>query len=188
MNSSSAAAVRRYSRLSEDANRSVLLIDAGPAYPPDAYPPDLTTGSMIAIEPHRNWGYQSVPGSAGHGATGCTQFVQLRIGALFIGRDACIADQASCGGAFSKLWRRHLGHALFKPLICTCTRYLNGRLHRWPAMLSRRAGHNQDGRGRGVRRLAQAGWHDLVVQFGISLKALVSRSMAEIRARDGQTG
>ncbi len=41
------------SRLSEDAGRSVLLIEAGPSYPPDSCPPDLTTDSVIAIEPHR---------------------------------------------------------------------------------------------------------------------------------------
>ena len=52
-------------RLSEDAERSVLLIEAGPAYPPDGYPADLT-GPAIAIEPRRTWGYQSVPGRTGH--------------------------------------------------------------------------------------------------------------------------
>ena len=52
-------------RLSEDAGRSVLLIEAGPAYPPDGYPADLT-GPAIAIEPRRTWGYQSVPGRTGH--------------------------------------------------------------------------------------------------------------------------
>ena len=52
-------------RLSEDAERSVLLIEAGPAYPPDGYPADLT-GPAIAIEPRWTWGYQSVPGRTGH--------------------------------------------------------------------------------------------------------------------------
>ena len=52
-------------RLSEDAERSVLLIEAGPAYAPDGYPADLT-GPAIAIEPRRTWGYQSVPGRTGH--------------------------------------------------------------------------------------------------------------------------
>ena len=52
-------------RLSEDADRSILLIEAGPAYPPDGYPAELT-GPAIAIEPRRTWGYLSVPGRAGH--------------------------------------------------------------------------------------------------------------------------
>ena len=54
------------SRLSEDAKRSVLLIEAGPAYPPDGYPADLTAGTVAAIEPRRIWGYQSIPGTARH--------------------------------------------------------------------------------------------------------------------------
>ncbi len=52
-------------RLSEDADRRVLLLEAGPAYPPDRYPAELI-GPAIAIEPHRTWGYQSVPGRTGH--------------------------------------------------------------------------------------------------------------------------
>ena len=52
-------------RLSEDASRSVLLVEAGPAYPPDGYPADLT-GPADATEPRRVWGYESVPGPVGH--------------------------------------------------------------------------------------------------------------------------
>ena len=54
------------SQLSEDPGRTVLLIEAGPAYPPDGYPADLTAGSIMAVEPHRIWGYQSVPGRPQH--------------------------------------------------------------------------------------------------------------------------
>ena len=54
------------SRLSEDPGRTVLLIEAGLAFPPDGYPADLTTGSIVAVEPHRTWGYQSVPGRSQH--------------------------------------------------------------------------------------------------------------------------
>ena len=54
------------SRLSEEPGRSVLLIEAGPAYLPDDYPPDLTAGNVIAFEPRRTWGYESVPGKVGH--------------------------------------------------------------------------------------------------------------------------
>ena len=53
------------SRLSEDARRSVLLVEAGPSYPPNAYPADLS-GPAIAVEPRRTWGYQSAPGKTGH--------------------------------------------------------------------------------------------------------------------------
>ncbi len=52
-------------RLSESADRSVHLIEAGPAYSPDGYPADLT-GPGVAIEPGRTWGYLSVPGRIGH--------------------------------------------------------------------------------------------------------------------------
>ena len=52
-------------RLSEDPRRRVLLLEAGPAYPPDGYPPELT-GPAIGIEPRWTWGYQSVPGRTGH--------------------------------------------------------------------------------------------------------------------------
>ena len=54
------------SRLSEDPCRSVLLIEAGPAYAPDDYPPDLIAGNVIAVEPRRTWGFESVPGKIGH--------------------------------------------------------------------------------------------------------------------------
>lgn len=52
-------------RLSENPRRRVLLLEAGPAYPPDGYPPELT-GPAIGIEPRWTWGYQSVPGQTGH--------------------------------------------------------------------------------------------------------------------------
>ena len=52
-------------RLSEDPARSVLLVEAGPAYPPAGYPADLT-GPADATEPRRVWGYESVPGRIGH--------------------------------------------------------------------------------------------------------------------------
>ncbi len=42
------------------------------------------------------------------GAAGGAQFVELRIGALFVGGDPRVADQAACGGGFSGVsaaWR-----------------------------------------------------------------------------------
>ncbi len=54
------------SRLSEDASRSVLLLEAGKSYPPDGYPADLTNARSLGIEPTHTWGYQAVPGTAAH--------------------------------------------------------------------------------------------------------------------------
>ena len=51
------------SRLSEDPGRSVLLLEAGPAYPPDGYPADLTALRGLTTEPPHVWGYESVPGA-----------------------------------------------------------------------------------------------------------------------------
>ncbi len=54
------------SRLSEQKDRKVLLLEAGAGYPPDQYPADLTNAQSLGIEPTHTWGYQAVPGSAGH--------------------------------------------------------------------------------------------------------------------------
>ena len=54
------------SRLSEQKDRKVLLLEAGADYPPDQYPEDLTNAQSLGIEPTHTWGYQTVPGSAGH--------------------------------------------------------------------------------------------------------------------------
>ena len=43
------------------------------------------------------------------GAAGCAQFVELRIGALFVGGNAGVADQTACGGGSSGFWRCHVG-------------------------------------------------------------------------------
>ena len=45
-------------------------------------------------------------------ASGRAQFVRLRIGALFLGGDACVADQAAGGGMFSGFWLHYVGCAL----------------------------------------------------------------------------
>lgn len=52
-------------RLSEDADRRVLLLEAGPIYAAGQYPSDMT-GPATATEPRRIWGYQSVLGRTGH--------------------------------------------------------------------------------------------------------------------------
>lgn len=53
-------------RLSEDPARAVLLLEAGPAYPPDGYPKALTNSDSSGIEPPYVWGYQSAPGRPAH--------------------------------------------------------------------------------------------------------------------------
>ncbi len=45
-------------RLSQDSARTVLLLEAGHAYPPDAYPPALLDANKIA-DPDHDWGYTS---------------------------------------------------------------------------------------------------------------------------------
>ncbi|MGA7420500.1 MAG: GMC family oxidoreductase N-terminal domain-containing protein, partial [Acidimicrobiales bacterium] len=45
-------------RLSEDTTRSVLLLEAGPAYALDAYPAELLNADAVA-DPGHDWGYTS---------------------------------------------------------------------------------------------------------------------------------
>jgi choline dehydrogenase len=49
-------------RLSEDPNRSVLLLEAGPAFGPDEAPPDLSNPEKVPV-PTLDWGYTARGGA-----------------------------------------------------------------------------------------------------------------------------
>ncbi|KAG0033563.1 hypothetical protein BGZ81_008139, partial [Podila clonocystis] len=53
-------------RLTEAPTRKVLLLEAGPAYAPDAYPADITDCSLLGGYTGHDWGFQSEPGRIGH--------------------------------------------------------------------------------------------------------------------------
>ena len=47
------------SRLSEDPTRSVLLLEAGPAYGVDGYPDDLLDAARVPANPEHEWGFSA---------------------------------------------------------------------------------------------------------------------------------
>src|SRR3954469_19007735 len=51
-------------RLSEDPTRSVLLLEAGPAYGVDEYPDDLRDAAHVPANPEHEWGYIARGGAA----------------------------------------------------------------------------------------------------------------------------
>jgi choline dehydrogenase len=52
-------------RLSADASRRVLLIEAGKAYPPNAYPDPVRRQDLVGGDPEHDWGFNSEPGVLG---------------------------------------------------------------------------------------------------------------------------
>src|SRR5450631_2969524 len=51
-------------RLSEDSTRSVLLLEAGPAYGVDGYPDDLKDPAHVPANPEHEWGFTARGGAA----------------------------------------------------------------------------------------------------------------------------
>jgi choline dehydrogenase len=81
-------------RLSEDPTRSVLLLEAGPTYAPEAYPQALLNADVVA-DPGHDWGYIS------HGNASTPQ-IQMPRGKVLGGSSAVNADPdraARKGGA-----------------------------------------------------------------------------------------
>ncbi|MFF0087267.1 GMC family oxidoreductase [Streptomyces canus] len=54
-------------RLSENASRRVLLLEAGPAYGPDGYPAEVASSSVLGGWTGHDWGYTTEPGYVDHG-------------------------------------------------------------------------------------------------------------------------
>ena len=52
-------------RLTEDPARRVLLLEAGAAYDPDAYPDPMRRQDLIGGDPAHDWGYRSEPAGLG---------------------------------------------------------------------------------------------------------------------------
>ncbi|MEU2830626.1 GMC family oxidoreductase N-terminal domain-containing protein [Streptomyces lavendulae] len=53
-------------RLTESPDRRVLLLEAGPAYAPDAYPAEVADSGTLGGWTGHDWGYRSEPGFIGH--------------------------------------------------------------------------------------------------------------------------
>ena len=67
------------------------------------------------------------------GAAGRAQFVELRIGALFLGRDPRIANQTAWRGGFRQFCRHELREPSERGALLQINKtFVNGRLQKWP--------------------------------------------------------
>ncbi|MFI9402965.1 GMC family oxidoreductase [Nocardia sp. NPDC052316] len=53
-------------RLSENPDRRVLLLEAGPLFPAEGYPESVASSSLLGADTGYDWGYSAEPGFIGH--------------------------------------------------------------------------------------------------------------------------
>lgn len=107
-------------RLTEDANRNVLLLEAGPAYESARFPKVLTDPNLPSGDDLHDWGSVSEPGFLGHP-------IQLKRGKVLGGSSATNAAVAirARGADFDRWSRRGIAGWSFEEVLETFKRMEN---------------------------------------------------------------